>query len=223
MPHLSTFEETSPPDLVISPSYKSSTSTNYAVCYGVRIVLPFYLQTLQGRFNACWKKVADSQDSFELPDQELDEFQPGLDAALPNTRRGVECWAPDKRRRNLFKGWKIFGLRPKVVSRISPRIWVLWLMADDSYLERNGTCWQWARAIPRSTSLLIPSSHLRTLRREFPAGLTKWTETVVGTKLWSYTLRESRRSCKGRVRILTGTSWSRAKSEQLVGSGPIAL
>lgn len=116
IPHLSTFEETSPPDLVISPSFKSSTPTNYAVCYGVRILLPLYLETLQDRLNACWKKVADSQDSFGLPDQELDMFQPTLDAALPNTRRGTECWIPDKRRKTLFKGWKIFGLRPKVVS-----------------------------------------------------------------------------------------------------------
>lgn len=167
IPHLSTFDETSNPDLVISPSYKSSTPTNYAVCYGVRILLPEYLYTLQDRLTACWKKVADNQDSFGLPDQDLVEFQPALDASLPNTRRGVECWMPDRRRKNLFKGWKIFGLRPKVVSWGQAFVQAI---TEFSFRERNGICWRWVRAILKLISSPILSNQPKILKSACLAG-----------------------------------------------------
>ena len=111
------FEPETPPNIVLSTTYRASTDCNYAVCFGVRILVPAYLQAILMRLSSCWKKVADSQDSFMLPDQEEQAFQPELDSALPNVRSSVECWVPDQGRKTLFSDWRIMGLRAKTVSQ----------------------------------------------------------------------------------------------------------
>jgi hypothetical protein len=112
-----TFDISDKPHFVLSSTYKSSPECNYAVCFGVRILLPAYLNALLSRFRACWKKVADSQDSFSLPDEMDRIFQPQLDTALPKSRGDVQCWLPDDRRLEMFQGWKLMGLRGQAVSQ----------------------------------------------------------------------------------------------------------
>ncbi|OCF42159.1 hypothetical protein I317_04010 [Kwoniella heveanensis CBS 569] len=104
------------PTYVLSPLYKSNADCNYAVCFGIRIVQPSFLEALISRIWACWKKMADYQDSFTLPDEEDDAYQPELDGGLPASRKDVRCWLPNKKRQTLFKGWKVMGLRGKTQS-----------------------------------------------------------------------------------------------------------
>ena len=111
-----TFEAASPPTLVLSQTFKNTTECNSAVVSATHILLPAYLQGISHRLNACWKKIADSQDSYSLPPFDDPLYEPELDAGLPNTRRMKEMWLPDERRRTLFKGWKITGLRTKIAS-----------------------------------------------------------------------------------------------------------
>ncbi|KAK4684742.1 hypothetical protein P7C73_g5427, partial [Tremellales sp. Uapishka_1] len=114
------------PNYVLSSAYKPSPDTNFAVCYAIRILLPAYLEALRNRFIACWKKVADSGDSFTLPDETAASLQPQLAAQLPNMRNHVQCWLPDERRPVMFKGWQIMGLRGRNVP------------AEKRYLEAMG-------------------------------------------------------------------------------------
>ncbi|WWD22759.1 hypothetical protein CI109_107252 [Kwoniella shandongensis] len=110
------FEINNRPDYVLSTYLRSSLDCNYAVCFGVPIVLPSFLEALIGRLHACWKKMADSQDSFTLPDE--NEYQPEFDphpsTALPASRKERRTWLPDKSRETLFSGWKVMGLRGRV-------------------------------------------------------------------------------------------------------------
>ncbi|EIW73239.1 hypothetical protein TREMEDRAFT_59407 [Tremella mesenterica DSM 1558] len=109
--HTLAFDPSNKPTFVLSQTYCATPHCNYAVCYGIRILLPIYLEALLAKCNACWKKVADSQDSFALPPEEDPRFQPPLDPNLPNVRASVECWLPDPGRSALFEGWSIMGLR----------------------------------------------------------------------------------------------------------------
>ncbi|WVQ94224.1 hypothetical protein IAU59_001302 [Kwoniella sp. CBS 9459] len=111
-----TFDLNSRPTYVLSPVYKSNADCNYAVCFGIRIVQPSYLEALISRIKACWKKMADYQDSFTLPDEEDDAFQPELDGSLPASRKDVRCWLPNAKRQTLFQGWKVMGLRGRTQS-----------------------------------------------------------------------------------------------------------
>lgn len=103
------------PDFVFSNTYKANPECNYAVCYGVRILLPEYLREVVGRLSGCWKNRADGEDSFKLPDVQDPKYTPGFDTALQPFRANSESWLPDPRRPNLFKGWKILVLRSKAV------------------------------------------------------------------------------------------------------------
>ena len=112
-----TFDPSSPPNYVLSSVFRSSPECNYAVCYAVRILLPSYLRATLDRLSACWKKVADSQDSFTLPNELDPVYEPKLDTGLLNSRTVVDAWLPDERRKILFAGWKVKVLRgPKAVS-----------------------------------------------------------------------------------------------------------
>lgn len=115
IPWSASFDTDDIPDLVVAAAYKSSIDCNYAVCYGVRIVLPTYLDNLLARLEACWRRIADSQDSFTLPDAASSDFQPNLDSGLPNLRSEIRCWLPDRGRRELWKGWTVMGLKGKTV------------------------------------------------------------------------------------------------------------
>jgi hypothetical protein len=114
--HTTTVEEEALPNIVISPEFKSTPTLNYAVCYAIRILTPGYLHAILIRLNACWKQAADHQDSFALPNVESKEYEPSLNPDLPHVRKDIEAWSPDKRNRNLFKGWKVLGLKGKSVS-----------------------------------------------------------------------------------------------------------
>lgn len=46
---------------------------------------------------------------------ELREYEPSLSPDLPHVRKDVEAWLPDKRNKNLFKGWKVLGLKGRSV------------------------------------------------------------------------------------------------------------
>ena len=111
------FDINNKPHFVLSSTYKSSLDCNYAVCFGIGILLPSYLNELVDRLRACWKKVADSQDSFVLPNAAGEVFQPKLDPALPKSRSDAKCWLPDPRRADIFRGWCMMGLRGKVVGQ----------------------------------------------------------------------------------------------------------
>ncbi|WWC67234.1 uncharacterized protein I206_101141 [Kwoniella pini CBS 10737] len=108
-----TFDTSSRPTLVLSALYRSNVECNYAVCFGIRILTPSYLHAFISRLKACWKKMADSQDSFALPDRDAEAFQPEFDNALPTSRKDPQVWLPDEKRETLFKGWKFLGLRAR--------------------------------------------------------------------------------------------------------------
>ncbi|ORY23559.1 hypothetical protein BCR39DRAFT_549174 [Naematelia encephala] len=108
------FDINDKPTYVLSPALRNNPDCNYAVCYAIRILLPLYLDTLISRLNACWRKIADSQDSFSLPDADETRFQPALDPAVQNIRSDVEQWLPHEARPTLFRGWKVLGLRAKI-------------------------------------------------------------------------------------------------------------
>nr|XP_018266236.1 uncharacterized protein I303_00211 [Kwoniella dejecticola CBS 10117]OBR88394.1 hypothetical protein I303_00211 [Kwoniella dejecticola CBS 10117] len=107
------FDISARPSIVLSAQFRSNIECNYAVCFGIRIVTPSYLHALIGRFKICWKKMADSQDSFTLPDQESEEYRPDFDTALPASRNDPQAWLPDPSRETLFKEWKVLGLRAR--------------------------------------------------------------------------------------------------------------
>ncbi|WRT63291.1 uncharacterized protein IL334_000196 [Kwoniella shivajii] len=107
------FDTNSRPTIVLSSSYRSNVECNYAVCFAVRILLPSYLSAVINRLKVCWKKMADFQDSFSMPDQDAEEFQPDYDGVLPASRKERKAWLPDENRLTLFEGWKILGLRGK--------------------------------------------------------------------------------------------------------------
>jgi hypothetical protein len=113
------FEPKNPPNLVISDLYKNSGDCNNAICYGIRILLPVYLDDLEKRLNACWRIPADSQDSFGFPNVEDKKYRPGLEPGLPKSRSVVSAWLPDSSRKQLWKGWKVAALKTnKFVSRL---------------------------------------------------------------------------------------------------------
>ncbi|WVR03162.1 hypothetical protein IAU60_000152 [Kwoniella sp. DSM 27419] len=111
-----TFDLANRPTYVLSPTLKANADCNYAVCFAIRILLPSFLEALLSRLKSCWKKMADHQDSFMLPNEEDPIYQPELDTALPASRKDKEKWAPDPRRETLFQGWTIMGLRGKTQS-----------------------------------------------------------------------------------------------------------
>lgn len=117
--HTAAFDTEQLPNYVLSPAYKSNSDCNYAVCFGVRILAPPFLQALLGRLASCWKKQADHVDSWSLPNEEAPEFQPELDKTLPKSRLDVAYWLPDPRRRTLFQGWRILGLKTEKVSHLA--------------------------------------------------------------------------------------------------------
>ncbi|KAK8844689.1 hypothetical protein IAR55_006538 [Kwoniella newhampshirensis] len=113
------FEVNDRPNYVLSTYLRSNLDCNYAVCYGVPIVVPTFLEAVIGRLRACWKKMADSQDSFSLPDQDdphrfQPEFDPTPTSALPASRKEKRNWQPERSRETLFQGWKTMGLRGRV-------------------------------------------------------------------------------------------------------------
>lgn len=97
------------------------------MCYGIRILLPSYLHDLLVRIAACWKQLADHEDSFRLPDETSPEYQPPIDPAVPNTRKAIEAWLPDPTRQTLWTGWKVMGLK---ATRAAP--------AEKRFLEAMG-------------------------------------------------------------------------------------
>jgi hypothetical protein len=66
---------------------------------------------MQQRLAACWKKVADHQDSFVLPDYLDAAFQPGFGPGLTNARSTKEAWQPRAGRSTMFQGWEIIALK----------------------------------------------------------------------------------------------------------------
>ncbi|WWC85414.1 uncharacterized protein L201_000277 [Kwoniella dendrophila CBS 6074] len=122
------FDTTSKPSLVLSATCKANVDCNYAVCYGVRILLPSYLHAILNRLKACWKKMADSQDSFDLPDQDLEEYQPDIDNTLPAARQERRVWLPDPNRETLFSDWKILGLRGR--TQVAEKRYIVAMGAD---------------------------------------------------------------------------------------------
>ena len=105
------FQPTDPAEIVVSGAYKSSQDCYFAVCYGLPIVSEQWLYTLENRFRACWKKVADSEDSFSLPDAQDERFRPPLDPSLRNTSATLGFWIPRPGNRTLFNGWHVIGLK----------------------------------------------------------------------------------------------------------------
>ncbi|ORX41292.1 hypothetical protein BD324DRAFT_613998 [Kockovaella imperatae] len=133
IPWTQSFDAATPPSLVLSLTFKNTTECNLAVCYGVQIVTPAYLLALTQKLNACWKLVADHQDSFSIPSADLPNFQPTLDPSLPKSRALIDCWLPDQKRRTLFAGWKILGLRSKVAP--SEKRYLLAMGADYTEID----------------------------------------------------------------------------------------
>lgn len=116
IPWTPAFDTNHIPDFVFSNTYKANPECNYAVCYGVRILLPDYLRQIVVRLGTCWKQRADGEDSFKLPDVESEQYRPPFDDSLQGFRKNLESWLPDDRRPTMFKGWKILVLRSKAVS-----------------------------------------------------------------------------------------------------------
>lgn len=109
------FDTVKEPNFVLSQTYHTSQACNYAVCLGIRILLPVYLHSLLASIDASWKQVADNQDSFKFPDETSDDFAPRLGEKIPVTRYDIKHWLPDVSRRTIFSGWKVLALKAKGV------------------------------------------------------------------------------------------------------------
>lgn len=144
--YTSQFDETSPPDLVISEELRPNDENNMAVCFGIRIVKPNYIQALLARFTKCWKRTAaDSQDSFCLPDAASEIFQPPLRSEnLKPIRNSLAAWLPDPERKNMFAGWTIFGLKKD--SKVSQGLSDI-VLKRYRYPKREDGSSSWARHI----------------------------------------------------------------------------
>lgn len=107
------FDVDDPPEVVIAAALKSSHDNNLAVCYGIPIVTPAWLSMLSMRLRACWKTVADSQDSFEVPSTSDPDYEPPMDDSMKKVkvRSDPAAWRPKKANRTLFKGWKAIVMR----------------------------------------------------------------------------------------------------------------
>jgi hypothetical protein len=109
------FDQARLPTYVLSSTYQTNVFCNYAVCYGIRILKPEYLHYLLAAADASWKQVADSQDSFSLPDETSPDFAPEINDSVTAGRRDLKLWLPDPARPTLFKGWKVLALRANIV------------------------------------------------------------------------------------------------------------
>lgn len=112
------FENKDLPDAVISTLYRNTQDCNFAMCYGIPIVTPSWLQLLEARLKSCWKKSADSQDSFRVPPFDSDDVRPAVDHLLKN-RQDPRLWVPDPARRHMWSKWKVLELKkPRGVSSL---------------------------------------------------------------------------------------------------------
>lgn len=104
-------------DVVISEEYSNAVNPSLAVCYGIDIVTPAWLQALNIRLKVCWKKNADWEDSWEMPDVKNPGFVPKLKDGLPPHRADLAAWRVDPANRILFSQYSVIGLvGPKKVS-----------------------------------------------------------------------------------------------------------
>lgn len=110
------FDRNDRPDVVISEQYTNSQACNYALCNGIPIATPAWQQILGYKLKACWKKNADSQDSFQMPSATSDDVRPHLDPVM-KTRQSLGLWRPDPARRTMWSKWHVLELKkPKGVS-----------------------------------------------------------------------------------------------------------
>ncbi len=106
-------------DVVVADELSTATNPSLAVCYGVPIVTPAWLTLLSSRLKVCWKKNADAQDSFLVPDL-VEEFTPKMKEGLQAHRADPGSWRSDPANRTLFEGYCVIGLMgPKKVSSSS--------------------------------------------------------------------------------------------------------
>lgn len=104
-------------DVVIAEELSNAVNPSLAVCYGINIVTPAWLQALSIRLKVCWKKNADSEDSFVIPDVSNPDYQPKMKEGLPAHRADLGSWRIDKSNRTLFSKYAVVGLvGPKKVS-----------------------------------------------------------------------------------------------------------
>ncbi|KLT42941.1 hypothetical protein CC85DRAFT_285099 [Cutaneotrichosporon oleaginosum] len=95
-------------DIVVAEEYSIASNPSLAVCYGVPVVTPPWLQILHHRLKVCWKKNADYEDSFSLP--EVDEYLPKIKEGLPTHRADPGSWRIDPMNRTLFEKYWVIGL-----------------------------------------------------------------------------------------------------------------
>lgn len=166
--------------MVLSPTFRVANDLSYAVCYGVPILKPDYLSVLVDKMQSSWKKITDSQDSFALPDIHDVALRPELDGKLPAARQAVESWLPDPSRRELFKGWMMFGLRGKgVSSRFTfpssdrARIWLIRLQppVERRWITAMGAEWEDADVV----------THPLTSAQDLSTRLALWLDKVDAT------------------------------------------
>lgn len=105
-----TFKTESDTDIVISEELNNASNPSLAVCYGVPIVTPAWLQMLKHRLKVCWKKNADSQDSFELPRPTDEDFVPKMKEGIPGHRADPGGWRISPTNRTLFSKFLVIGL-----------------------------------------------------------------------------------------------------------------
>lgn len=105
------------PDVLVSPALTPNNDCTYAVCYGVPIVTPAWLQMFAAKLRACWKKAADSQDSYSMPDTSNVAYEPPLDPDAAKKQRGDRrAWRTDRENRFLFSGYRVVGISKTVSS-----------------------------------------------------------------------------------------------------------
>lgn len=110
------FQQDDLPTIVVSGQFKSSPDCYFAVGYGVPIVSEQWLYNLTNRLRACWKKIADSVDSFTLPDSADPALRPPYDPSLRNAPANPGFWITRPANRTLFVGWRVVGLKAARVS-----------------------------------------------------------------------------------------------------------
>lgn len=103
------------PNVVITPSYRGSISCYHAIVFGIPMASLEWLTMLNARLRRCWKKVADSEDSFSVPDVDDPGYRPTFDpTAFKGVQTKPEFWYPPRPENHaMFADYSVVVLRTK--------------------------------------------------------------------------------------------------------------
>lgn len=111
------FQADDRPHIVVTEDYRGSNDCLSAVIFGTPMVSPKWLEMLMSRLRVCWRKVADAQDSFVVPNfADDDNYEPKWDPArnsLKAAQAHKDFWMPPRDNSELWSKYLVIGVRTK--------------------------------------------------------------------------------------------------------------